>query len=123
MESGVLKSIAGFLNAHGGTLMIGVKDDGDALGIEADKFASEDKMNLHLVNLIRDQIGPQNMIFIHPSFENFKEKRVLVVECRKGREPVYVRDGNKEHFYARTGAATSELTGSQMQHYIRNRFA
>jgi hypothetical protein len=47
MESAVLKSIAAFLNTHGGKLMIGVRDDESSLGVEADKFASEDKMSLH----------------------------------------------------------------------------
>jgi hypothetical protein len=123
MEGVVLKSIAAFLNTRGGTLMIGVGDDGNALGIEADKFVSEDKMNLHLTNLIRDRIGPQHMIFMHPRFEDYKNKRVLVVDCQKAREPVYVKEANREHFYTRTGAATTELTGSQMQQYIRSRFA
>jgi predicted HTH transcriptional regulator len=32
----VAKSVAGFLNAHGGTLLIGVADDGTVVGIERD---------------------------------------------------------------------------------------
>jgi hypothetical protein len=122
MEGGVLKSIAAFLNTHGGTLIIGVSDDGKVLGIETDKFASEDKMMGHLTNLIRDRIGPQNAIFIHPRFEDYKGKRVLMVECQKASAPVYVKESNREIFYARSGASTNELTGSQMQQYIRSRF-
>jgi hypothetical protein len=63
------------------------------------------------------------MMFMHPRFESYKNMRILVVECQKAREPVYVKEANREHFYTRTGAATAELTGSQMQQYIRNRFA
>jgi hypothetical protein len=122
MESAVVKTIAAFLNTRGGTLIIGVKDDGSLSGIEKDNFANEDKMQLHFGNLIRDRIGPQNMIFVHPHVEDFKGGRVLVVDCKKCREPVFVKDGGKEHFYARTGAATEELTGSQMQQYVRNHF-
>ena len=122
IELAVLKSIAGFVNSNGGTLVVGVGDDGTAIGIEADKFSNEDKMNLHLVHLIRDRIGPQHMMYIHPRFDDYDGTRVLMVECQRGRDPVYVKDGNSERFYIRTGAATSELSASQMQQFIRRRF-
>ena len=122
MEREVLKSLAAFLNSDGGTLIIGVNDQGTPLGLKADNFASEDKMNLHLVNLIRDRMGPQNMLYIHPQFEDYENTRALVVDCKRSRTPVYVKDGNMEHFFIRTGAATTELTGNQMQQFIRQRF-
>ena len=43
METAVLKTMAGFLNTRGGRLIVGVRDDGTPLGIEADQFESEDK--------------------------------------------------------------------------------
>ena len=48
MELAVLKTIAAFLNMNGGTLIVGVSDDGEPVGVEADKFPDEDKMNLTL---------------------------------------------------------------------------
>src|SRR5205823_3551492 len=58
MEHAVLKTLVAFLNSKGGgTLFVGVKDDGEAIGLEQDKFPSEDKMALHLDNLIKDRIG------------------------------------------------------------------
>src|SRR3546814_12750902 len=38
MQVTVLKTIAGFLNAKGGTLLIGVSDDGQVTGLSADNF-------------------------------------------------------------------------------------
>lgn len=122
IEIEVLKSIAAFVNSNGGRLIIGVSDDGRPLGLDADRFGSEDKMNRHLVNLIRDKMGPQHMNYIHIRFADFKNARVLIVECQRGRAPVYVKDGGMEHFYMRTGAATTELSGSQMQEYTRHHF-
>jgi predicted HTH transcriptional regulator len=122
IEREVLKSMAGFLNSDGGTLVVGVDDEGKPLGLRADNFSNEDKMNLHLVNLIRDRLGPQNMLFIHFRFDDYDSKRVLIVDCKKSRSPVYVRDGSMEHFYIRIGAATTELSGSQLQQYIKHRF-
>jgi len=123
MELMCLKTIAAFLNsAKGGTLIIGVRDDATPLGIEADQFPNEDNMNLHLVNLINDKLGRQTGLYIHPRFEDSDRHRVLAVECWPSKLPVFVKDGNVERFYIRTGAATSELTASQVQQYIEQRF-
>ena len=123
MEHSALKAIAGFLNAHGGTLIIGVADDGTALGVDADLFDSEDKMHLHLVNLIRDRIGATHMMYIHPHFEELEGKRVLRVACWKARSPVVLKEGKDERFFVRTGAATTELKMTEAQDFIKQRFA
>lgn len=57
IEHSVLKTIAGFLNASGGTVIIGVADDGVPVGIDEDGFENEDKMYLHLVNLLNSRNG------------------------------------------------------------------
>lgn len=122
METSALKTIAGFLNGHGGTLVVGVADDGTPLGIEEDKFPNEDKMNLHLVNLLKDRMGAKHMMYIHPHFEDYDGKRVLRIDCWKSRSPVFLKDGNEQRFYLRTGAATSELKMEEAQAFIGKRF-
>lgn len=122
MELGCLKTIAAFLNTYGGTLVIGVADNGDPVGIEADGFSSEDKMQLHLSNLITTRIGSEYEMYIHPHFEDYRKRRVLVVECSPARSPVFVKDGNTERFYVRSTAATRELLPSETQRYIDQRF-
>ncbi|MEW6713085.1 MAG: ATP-binding protein, partial [Candidatus Riflebacteria bacterium] len=57
IENSALKTIVAFLNTEGGTLFVGVKDDGTILGIEKDQFLNEDKYLLHFANLINDRIG------------------------------------------------------------------
>lgn len=123
MEMSVLKTIAAFLNTNGGSLVIGLADDGSPVGIEEDKFPNEDKMYLHLVNLINSRIGPQHMMHIQPRFDDHNGARVLVVDCKRSRSPVYVKEGNNEMFFVRTGASTTQLSVSQVQDYIRQRFA
>ncbi|MGV6817712.1 MAG: RNA-binding domain-containing protein [Thiotrichales bacterium] len=122
MELSVLKTLAAFLNSKGGSLIIGVADDGEPVGIEVDSFPNEDKMYLRLINLIKDRIGIAYMMYLHPRFDEYKNTRVLAVECLPAKSPVFVRDGNHERFYLRTGASTTELQGSQMQEYINRRF-
>ena len=57
IELAWLKSVVAFLNTEGGILLIGVSDQGEILGLEADGFDSEDKCRLHFKNLINQHIG------------------------------------------------------------------
>lgn len=103
-------------------MLIGVMDNGTPVGIEEDRFTSEDKMLLHLDNLIKERIGPKNMMYIHPHFEDYEGVKVLAVECSPSRSPAFVKDGQQERFYIRMGASSPELTASQTHDYIRERF-
>ena len=122
MELSVLKTIAGFLNTAGGTLIVGVYDDGTPADIGADGFPNEDKTSLHLVNIVKERMGPQAMTHMHVHFEDFDSTRVMVIKCGKAPVAVFVKDGNVERFYIRTGPSTTELTASQTQDYIKQRF-
>ena len=122
MEATVLKTLAGFLNTKGGTLVVGVSDDGEALGLQNDKFPNEDKMALHLVNIIKARLGVHAMTRLHVHFEDKDDARVLVVRCSTATTPVYLKDVNLEKFYIRTGPSSTELHGNQIHEYIKQRF-
>lgn len=117
-----LKTITGFLNAKGGTLLIGVSDNGELLGLSADGFPNEDKMGLHLVNLIKDRIGDIFLPYIHPHFEEQDGERVLIIRCEKGPKAAFVKDGNQQRFFVRGGNATTELMGASVTDYVKERF-
>jgi hypothetical protein len=123
MQMGVLKTLAAFLNAGGGTLLIGVNDEGEAIGLRADAFPNEDKMSLHLVNLIRDRIGELFLPYVHPEFEELDAKKILAVRCEKGPKPAFVKDGNAQKFFVRAANATAELNGQAIIDYSKQRFA
>ncbi len=122
IELSVLKTLTGFLNTNGGMLVIGVSDDGSPVGIQADDFANEDKMSLHLVNIVKTRMGIQAMTSLHAHFDDHDDCRVMVVKCRKSSTPVFLKDGDTERFYIRTGPSTTELSASLIQEYIRQRF-
>lgn len=122
IQMSALKTIAGFLNAGGGTLLIGVSDDGNVVGITADGFANEDKMSLHLVDLIRTRLGPLFLPYIHPEFEDEEGGRVLLVRCEKGPKPAFVKDGQLQRFFVRAGNSTAELHGLTITEYVKSRF-
>ncbi|MCV0394846.1 MAG: DUF262 domain-containing protein [Rhizobiaceae bacterium] len=122
MQLSVLKTIAGFLNNNGGTLLIGVADDGEVLGLEADNFPNEDKYGLHLVNLIADRIGQIFLPYVHAHFRDQEGTRVLVVRCERGPKAAFVKDGALQRFYVRGGNATAELQGAAITDYVKKRF-
>lgn len=117
MQLAALKTVAGFLNAGGGTLLIGVTDDGTPLGLESDGFSNEDKLALHFMNLVKDRIGPVFGPYVHPEFVELEGVRVLSVRVEKGPKPAFVKDGSVERFYVRAGPSTSELHGGNITHY------
>lgn len=122
VEMSVLKTIAGFMNTGGGHLVIGVDDSRTVLGLDADKFASEDKMTLHLVNLVKERVGAHNTMFWDSAYEAQDGKKVLIVTVRPASKAVFVQDGGAERFFVRVQASTQELTGSHAQHYMQGRF-
>lgn len=124
IEVAVLKTLAGFLNREGGTLYIGVSDDGTPIGIEADKFPSEDKMSLHLINLVKSRMDPVAIVNVNMriAFESHQGNRIMKVICDPSPSPIYVKDGQTEHFFVRMGPSTNELPVSQIQEFIKHRF-
>lgn len=122
MELASLKTLAGFLNTNGGMLVIGLSDDSSPVGLQADGFENEDKMSLHLVNIVKARMGIHAMTGLHIHFEDHDDCRVMVVKCEKATMPIFVKDGDMERFYIRTGPSTTELSPSQTQDYIKQRF-
>ena len=119
MEHAVVKTIAGFLNQKGGTLIIGVHDDGTPVGVEVDGFGSEDKMNLHLTNLVNAQLGEAVWANIHANFEDFGSVRVMTVRCEPASQAIYDKS---KRLFVRTGHATHELSAQEAVQFVQERF-
>ena len=122
IELSALKTLAGFLNTSGGTLIIGVSDDGVPVGIGTDKFTSEDKMSLHLVNIVTNRMGAKAMTIMQVHFEDYDDSRVMVIKCQKSSSPVFVKDEKAERFYVRAGPSTAELSVKEATEFIEQRF-
>ena len=122
MELAALKTLAAFLNSDGGTLVIGVADDHTPVGTQIDGFPNEDRMNLHLGNIVNRSLGALAMQYINISFQEYRDERVMVLICERSKHPVYLKDGNVEIFYIRSGAATNSLSISDAHIYINERF-
>lgn len=87
----ILKEICGFLNAEGGTLYIGVNDDGLASGLEQDfaYLGNSDKFKLHIHNALSKYLGNDIDNLMKEEWIEDGDKRVfkLTIPKRSG-EPV-----------------------------------
>lgn len=122
IELAWLKGVSAFLNCEGGVLLIGVADDGEIRGIEADGFASDDKCRLHFKNLIDSHLGPEYGRFLRLELYRIEEKTIAAVECEPADTPVFLRHRGTEIFLIRNGPSTMELPISKALGYIPARF-
>jgi predicted HTH transcriptional regulator len=122
IEHAILKPIAGFMNSDGGTLLIGVNDEGELLGLKQDQFPNGDKMMLHLTKLIGDRISQIHNQFVNLSIEEIKGKEVFRVDCEAATVPAYLSKGNEEYFYVRSGPSTVNMNLRKIYDYIQMRF-
>jgi len=122
MEKAVLKTIVAFLNSRGGTLFIGVADDGSIIGIDEASFDSRDRMNLHMNNLIVSQIGSEYLPYINYRLIDFDDKAVMRVTCKRSNTPVFLKEGKVMTFFVRSGPSSIVLEGMQLLYYASHNF-
>lgn len=128
IELTIIKSIAGFMNSAGGTLLVGVDDAGQIVGLEDDRFQDDDKLQLHFWNRIRDSIGSEHAGHVHATILKIDGKSILRVDCRASPRPVYVRwkhsgkETDTDLFFVRTGPKTEMLDIRQAVQYISSHF-
>ena len=119
----VVKTLAAFMNTHGGTLVIGVDDSGEAVGIEADyplvKGTDRDGWELWLTAAVKTALGPVAATDLSVRFCAMDGRTVARVDVRPGAEPVFAsRKGEpRELFFARLNNSTEELSGSALLDY------
>ena len=122
LEKVVIKTLAGFLNAEGGTLLIGVDDAGAPIGIADDyntlKKSSRDGFELHLRNLITRDLGDTAGVYVNVTFHEIDAKDVCQISVESSDFPVYVDDMKEAVFYLRTGNATRPLSVKEAIKYI-----
>ncbi len=123
IEYSALKTVVAFLNSDGGTLYIGVNDAGEIVGLEEDRFESDDKCLLHFGNLFNHKIGRQFTKYVNYEILKINGKRVLKVSCERSAEPAFLRENERQdEFYVRHGPSSVELSMSEFNSYAKDRF-
>jgi hypothetical protein len=119
IEKAWLKNVVAFLNTDGGIVLLGVTDDGEIFGLEADNFKNKDSCMLHITNLIKQHIGLEFNNYIHIESISVSGKDVVKIEVNKAPYPAYLHMNDKEEeFYIRSGPSTVSLRISKAVKYI-----
>ncbi|UCE70237.1 MAG: PAS domain-containing protein [Flavobacteriaceae bacterium] len=121
IEIAWLKTLVAFMNSDGGTLLIGVSDDGEILGTEIDKFKNDDRYLLHVNNAIKSHIGLEHITYLSFGLVPIQGKKILKIECQPSKDPVFLSIDGKEEFYARFGPSSRQLSTKEVLNYVKNR--
>ncbi len=126
LEAVVLKTIAGYMNSNGGTLLIGVADDGSVAGLEHDyttlKKPDRDGFEQVLMTAIATKLGGDACHAVQMVFHSLENKDVCRVIVAPAHRPVYVKDGDSPKLYVRTGVSTRELNVQEAINYTSARW-
>ncbi|MEC4805514.1 MAG: putative DNA binding domain-containing protein [Jaaginema sp. PMC 1079.18] len=122
LQNSSLKTIVAFLNTLGGTLIIGVEDDGNVLGLDLDlncfKKGSLDLFERHLTQLIQNKIGIKFMPYIKIRFANIEGKDVCGVYVNQSPKRAFLKKDNGIELYVRTGNSTRLLSVPEVYDYL-----
>lgn len=138
LETATLKTIAAFGNSRdGGTLLIGVADDGTACGLAAD-YASlhragkddRDLFQLHLMDIVTAAMGGAAAARLSVQFHTIDGAEVCRVHVQPSPVPVEAHVTvsvkgqfvKKTAFYVRSGNSTRELADAERAKYILGRW-
>ena len=130
LEEAVTKTVAAFGNVEGGTLLIGVDDSGQLLGLESDYAsleADKDRFELHLRDLFQQQFGvPFTMNKLSIAFPAPQGIEICQIDVKPTDDPLIViakgANGQRiEKFYVRSGNSSQELPMKEMKAYLQER--
>ncbi len=122
LQKVVAKTVAGLLNSEGGTLVIGVTDDGEMYGIDPDikSLGKPDRDGFHqaLVQTLDNYLGAEFVPFVKARFEERDGRTACIVEADASPRPVFLREGQNSEFYIRTGNSTRPLDTESAHAFI-----
>lgn len=115
LEIVIAKTIAGFANASGGMLVIGVNDAGEIVGLAEDfalvKFPDPDRYELWLRDWITRALGATVAATLDVEFVRTDDKDVCLVTVAAATRPVFLYPGKDvdPEFWVRSGNSTRKL--------------
>ncbi len=123
----VVKTIAAFMNTNGGTLLIGVDDNGRPIGIDLDysyvRGRDRDGWELWLTGALKTSIGKVATTDVAISYHSLEGKTIARMDVRPGVDPVFASGlGHEQAFHVRLNNSTQELSGPELLDYRSKRW-
>lgn len=127
LEGTIVKTVCGFLNAEGGSLLIGVNDDGDVLGLDEDlktlgSKPDTDGYELMLRQLLEVNLSVPTAATVRIRFPDVEGRTICLVSVAASGKPVFAKPikgsgTDTSEFWVRTGNQTRQLHGDDMVQY------
>lgn len=126
MEDAVVKTISGFLNADGGTLMIGVDNSGVALGLQADYGYVEPRngdgfvnwLTTHLINAL----GHNPITRVRARIAVHDGNQVCRVDVASLKDGVWAKTSKGERvFFVRVNNSTRAWPKDEVDSFLAQR--
>ncbi len=114
----VKKEIIAFANSTGGTLYIGVGDNGDIVGV-----LNPEAVTQQIINMVRDSIKPDITMFLRYDIKDINRKKIIAVEIQRGTErPYYLakKGLRSAGVFVRQGASSVPATDNAIRHMIKD---
>lgn len=113
----IRKTVIAFANTEGGTIYVGIGDDGEVVGVQ-----DVDEDIRKITNMIRDSIKPDIIMFVSCGIIQIKGKTVIEVTVQKGTECPYYITGKglrPEGVYVRHGASSVPASENAIRNMIK----
>lgn len=130
LEKMVLKTIAAFLNSQGGTLLVGVEDNGTVVGIEDDfgtfekaKDQDVDGWQRNLKQKIINAFESDVWAILDLKLSVTEQGTVARIDCPRRAQPTWLTDKTGPEFYIRAASSTEPLAADKWSHYIKQHWA
>lgn len=127
LEHVIVKTVCGLLNAEGGTLLIGVDDEGAVLGLDRDLGTLTSKpdldgFELFLRTLLDANLSAPTAATVRIRFDSKAGRDVALVSVASSGKPVFAKPlksggADPSEFWVRTGNQTKQLHGDAMVSY------
>ena len=123
LEGVIAKAVAGFMNAKGGILLIGIGPDREILGLQNDYATLNDDQNRDgfeqkLIHVLMRRIGKDSATLARVAFVELNGKDVCWVRVEPSSKPVYVEDDGDVKFYVRIGNSTQPMNAKELTEYV-----
>lgn len=123
LEDILMHSVAGFMNAKGGILIIGVDKDGHIKGLADDYFSlgrkSREGFEQKFMEVLATKLGTDICSFVHLAFHEIGDIEISSIYIEKANRPVYIHEAERTVFYLRTGIVTKSLNTQETMEYLK----
>jgi len=126
-EDAIVKTVAGFLNTDGGTLLVGVGPDGEVLGLDLDYTRVKPQNGDGFVNWLTTHLttamGHAAVMRTRARIAVQGDHEICRLDVARSSRPVWAKTSKEDGvFFVRMNNSTRQLPGGELDSYISDRW-